>query len=100
MDNKPTHCNGWAWPDSEGPLGRGDAGAARVRLDGLAQSAGGRLEDALDDVVRVAAVVQDDVQGQGPAGRNRPPELLGQLGIEGPQGLQRHLRAPDAEGPA
>src|SRR5438132_2845437 len=34
--------------------------------------------DPLDDVVRVLAVMHHHVQGERPAGRHRPPELLGQ----------------------
>src|SRR4051812_14374675 len=47
---------------SERPLGRGDAVAPRVDLAGLPERPGEPLEDRLADVVRVAAVVQDDVE--------------------------------------
>src|SRR5580704_9209304 len=65
---------------SKHALGRRHAGHAWINFDGLAQGPGRRLENRLDDVMRVAAVVTEDVQGEGPRRRNGPPELLGQRG--------------------
>src|SRR3954470_9823725 len=86
---------GGAPPVSEYALGGRHASHARVGLDGLAEGAGGGLEGALDDVVGVAAVVADDVQGEGAAGGGGAPELLGQAGAEGAEQLRRYLRLPD-----
>jgi Zn-dependent protease len=65
MADRPTgtgDADGWLTGRLQHALGRGDAGRARVQLRGVPQSAGNRLEDAFDDVMRVAAVVADDVQ--------------------------------------
>ena len=55
---------------------------ARVDPRGRIARAGERLEDALDHVVRVAAVVDVDVQVALRARRERREELLGELAVE------------------
>src|SRR5437763_8910303 len=50
-------------------LGGRHAGHARIDLDGLAECPSGGFEDRFDDVMRVAAVMTEDVQVESPLGR-------------------------------
>ena len=66
------------------PLVEGIAGAPGVAFQRRAEGAGGALEDRLADVVRVAAVMQQDVQVHPPLGGDRLPEVGDQLAVERP----------------
>src|SRR5262245_40224426 len=99
IDTVGPGVNRCRWGGSKHPLGRGYAGTARVWFDSLAQGSGDGLEDALDDMVHVSAVVQHHMQGHGRAGGDGAPELLGQFRGEGAEVLAGYVGLPDTQGP-
>src|SRR5262249_28659663 len=85
---------------SQNSLGGGNAGGPRVAFHRLPQSPGRRLEDSLDDMMAILAVMRDDMQVEAAGRRRGPPKLLRQRRIERAQSLPRYLSFPRTKRPA
>src|SRR5579875_1450047 len=101
------HSNGARRPmlvlektDSEDTFCRRNTTCAWVDLDRLAQRPRSRLENCFDHVMRVAAIMANDVQGQSCIRRYSPPKFFGQGSIERTEHFPGHLSMPDTERPA
>jgi hypothetical protein len=80
---------------SENALRRRNTGRSWVELDCIAKGAGRRLEDGFADVVRVTAVVKDDVQVHPALGACRVPKIGNQFAVEFADLGRRHGDVPD-----
>ncbi len=82
-------------PESEYALGGGHPATAWVGFDSGTQRTGTGLEDGFDNMVRIAAMVEQNMECEKPTRGDGPPKFFGQLRGKGSECFQWHIGSPD-----